>query len=181
MDLSPDPLPEQAPPPPAGRGRDARRPAAAHLPRPAARPGLPVRDGAASAASPAATRRPSSGRRQPGLRRGPVPLGPPRRQRVHQGAARPPRPARDRASSRCWPDLDGASRPPELLGRRRAMLEMMRGRARPGRRLRHREPRRARRSTCTPRSASSTTRGPRSARTTSTAGPGPTTRSCPRS
>jgi phosphatidylserine/phosphatidylglycerophosphate/cardiolipin synthase-like enzyme len=24
-----------------------------------------------------------------------------------------------------WPDLDGASRPPELLGRRRAMLEMM--------------------------------------------------------
>ena len=43
MDMSPDPLPEQAPPPPVARGGHARGPAAADLPEPAPRPRLPLR------------------------------------------------------------------------------------------------------------------------------------------
>ena len=54
-DTSPDGLPEQAPPPPDGGA--ARRAAAPDLPRSAARPRLPVRHGAGSAASPAVTPR----------------------------------------------------------------------------------------------------------------------------
>ena len=45
MDMTPDPLPEQAPPPPSGRRWHPHRPAAAHLPEPAPRPRLPVRPG----------------------------------------------------------------------------------------------------------------------------------------
>ena len=67
--------------------------------------------------------------------------------------------------ARCRSCSDGA----------RAMQRDDRRRPGPGRDLRHREPRRAPRSTCTPRSASSTTPGPRSAPTTSTGGRGPTT------
>ena len=40
-----------------------------------------------------------------------------------------------------YPDLEGFAGPPQLLGRRRAMLEMARARAGPGGGLRHREPR----------------------------------------
>ena len=54
-----------------------------------------------------------------------------------------------------FPDLDGLlARTPQLLGRARAMREMIDAAPGPGGGLRHREPRRARRSTCTPRSAS---------------------------
>ena len=82
-----------------------------------------------------------------------------------------------------FPDLDGrlgrtAAAARAGAGRCCEMIEVAPG---PGGGLRHREPRRAPRSTCTPRSASSTTSGPRSAPTTSTAGRGPTTPSCPRS
>ena len=80
-----------------------------------------------------------------------------------------------------YPDLDGGSTaPPQLLGRRRAMLEMMRARPGPGRGLRHREPRRhagLRARQDLPRRRHL---GHASARTTSTGAPGPTTPSCPR-
>ena len=74
------------------------------------------------------------------LRGGPVPVGPPRGERLHRGAAREPRPARDRG---------GAAAPGP---RRRVARAAARGpapgdagdaghRAGPGRGLRHREPR----------------------------------------
>ena len=62
----------------------------------------------------------------PDLRRGPVPLGRPRRQRLHRGAAHAPRPPRDRGGADCIPDVEGFSRTAQLLGRRRAMLDMAR-------------------------------------------------------
>ena len=77
------------------------------------------------------------------LRRGPVPLGSPRRRRLHPGPAGQPGAPRHRRACRFYPDLEGAvGRTPHLLGRRRAMLAMMD--AAPDRvaRLRHRERRR---------------------------------------
>ena len=180
LDISPDPLPEQAPPPPAGRRRHPRRPAAADLPGPAARTATTRSPAAASAAWPAATpRRVERARRlvyvedqylwghhvgnvfTEALRDNPD---------LHVVAVVP-----------LFPDLDGASR--HAAAARPAPRDARddAGRARPGRGLRHREPRRhaglrARQDLHRRRHL-----GHASARTTSTGAPGPTTPSCPRS
>ena len=116
----------------------------------------------------------------PHLPRGPVPVV------VRTTRARSPR--RCAASPSCcivvvviprYPDPDGsiAGRREPLRPRARAR-PARRGRRRPGRGLRPRERRAARRSTSTRRCASSTTSGWRSAPTTSTAARGRTTPSC---
>ena len=95
MDIDPGPDAGAGAAAPAGRGRHARRPAAAHLPEPPARSRLPVRPRRR------AQRRPRlhqgrEARPAADLRRGPVPVGAPRRRDLHRGAPRPPRPARHR-------------------------------------------------------------------------------------
>ncbi len=137
LDTTPDPLPEQRPPPPPAR--PARRPAAAHLPQPAAGARLRVRPRRRAQRGP----RLHQGRRAgpaPDLRRGPVPVGRPRRQRLRRGAAPPPRPARHRgradAPGRGRPQPDRPAAGPPARDARHAPHG-----ARPGRGLRHREPR----------------------------------------
>ena len=179
LDLDPDPLPEQAPPPPAGRRRHPRRPAAADLSRPAPGPRLPVRQRRRAERGPRLHQGRGAGAAAR-LRRGPVPLGPPRRQRLHRGAAGAPRPARDRGGAAAPGPRRRLAGSPQLLGRRRAMLRDAAAPRRTGSRSTASRTTPARRSTCTPSAASSTTPGPRSAPTTSTGARGPTTPSCPR-
>ena len=121
------------------RGSHARRTAAAHLPQPAPRPGLPLR--------PRWRAQRREGLHQGGvagdeadLHRGPVPLGTARRRPLLRGAAQQPRPARDRSGAVVHrpggvhgPDAaDARACPGDAADEER--------RARPGRDLRHREP-----------------------------------------
>ena len=108
MDTTPDPMPEQAPPPPPVDG-------GTHLVQllrtyPNLRHGRDypfARGGERSVArgyTKAVKRGPAAD-----LRRGPVPVGAPRRRDLHRGAPRPPRPARDRRRSRSVPTSPGRS------------------------------------------------------------------------
>ncbi len=89
MDMTPDPLPEQAPPPPSPEGATQTRPAAADLPEPAPRPRLPVRAGRRAQRRARLHQGDREGQATR-LHRGPVPLGPTRGRRVHRGAAQAP-------------------------------------------------------------------------------------------
>ena len=175
----PRPAAGAGPAAPAGRRRHPRGPAAADLPGPPARARLPVRAGR-RAQRRAGLHQGAEPGPPAGVHRGPVPLGPPRRQRVHRRPARQPRPA----GGRRGPAVPGprrrlaaaaAARPPARDARDDARSPPTGSRSTGSRTTP------ARRSTCTPRPASSTTPGRASARTTSTGGPGPTTPSCPRS
>ena len=114
MDMSPDPLPEQAPPPPPVEGGTHVVQLLRTYPNlrygrdyPFARGGeRSVARGYAKAVL-----RPAGW-----LRGGPVPVGPPRGERVTQALRREPRSA-VMVVVPLHPDLGGGSRPPQLLGR----------------------------------------------------------------
>ena len=99
---TPDPLPEQAPPPPPVEGGTHVVQLLRTYPNLRLRPRLPVRPRRRAQRRPRLHQGGGEGAAAD-LRRGPVPLGPPRRRDLHRGAARPPRPARDRAWCRCAP------------------------------------------------------------------------------
>ena len=159
MDMTPDPLPEQAPPPPSPEGATHVVQLLRTYPEPAPRSRLPVRPGWRAQRRPRLQQGRDAGP-EADLHRGPVPLGPARRRRVHRGAARQPRPPRHRGGAAVHrpgglhgPDAAAARpRPGDAPDDRR--------RARTGWRSTGSRTTRGRRSTCTPRCAWSTTPGP---------------------
>ena len=142
LDLTAGPAAGAGPAAPPVDGWHPRRPAAADLPEPAARPRLPVRPGRR------AQRRP---RLLQGARAGPGGWSTSRTSTsgATTSATSSPTPLREQpgpARGRGGPAVPGPRRapprPPQLLGRRRVDARDDGGRARPGRGLRHREPRR---------------------------------------
>ena len=136
--MSPDPLPEQAPPPPSPEGAPTSC-SCCDLPQPAARSRLPLR------AWRRAQRRPrlhqGADASRDDLHRGPVPVGAPGRRRLHRGAAPQSGPARHRGGA-------AVHRPGRVHGPDAAAAGPSPGDAAdgergtgPGRDLRHREPR----------------------------------------
>ena len=158
----------------AGRRRHPRRPAAAHLSRTCAMGATTRSPAAASAASPAATPRPSTRARRLIYVEDQYLWGDHVGEHLHRGAARAPRPARDRGGADAPGRRRGSAGPPSCWAGG-ARCSTWRGSRPTGSRSTASRTTRARRSTCTPRPASSTTPGRRSAPTTSTAARGPTT------
>ena len=113
LDLSPDPLPEQAPPPPAVEGGTHAVQLLRTYPDLRLNRDYPFANGGERSVARGYTKALDPGRAAH-LRRGPVPLGPPRRQRLHRGAAREPRPARDRGRAAAPGPRRRLSRVPQL-------------------------------------------------------------------